>query len=116
MNASLRRTARKYKVVNYTGMDTIEPECEFDGITDIWYDETIHYDPDYVFEEDYDDDDEDTELDDEDQETMTPRRTLRNYKVINYTGMDTIEPECEFDYITDIWHDETIHSDPDYTP
>jgi hypothetical protein len=38
-------------------MDTIEPESKYDGITDIWMDTTIHYDPDYVPSEDEDDDD-----------------------------------------------------------
>lgn len=49
MNAKngLRRSPRKYKKVDYTGMDTIEPESKYDGITDIWKDETIYEDPDY---------------------------------------------------------------------
>jgi hypothetical protein len=34
--------------VDYTGMDTIEPYGEDDGITNIWADETIREDPDYV--------------------------------------------------------------------
>lgn len=45
-----------------------------------------------------------------------PRRTLRNYKKVDYTGMDTIEPESEYDGITNIWADQTIYSDPDYLP
>jgi hypothetical protein len=45
------RPRRNIPRINYTGMDTIEPESEYDGITDIWADETISYDPDYVFEE-----------------------------------------------------------------
>ena len=44
------------------------------------------------------------------------RRTPRNYTEIDYTGMDTIEPLDEYDYITDIWADQTIYEDPDYTP
>lgn len=39
--------------VDYTGMDTIEPQNEYDGITDIWADQTIYEDPDYVPEDDY---------------------------------------------------------------
>jgi len=46
-----RYRRRNIPVVNYTGMDTIEPECEYDGITDIWYDDSYSYDPDYVPEE-----------------------------------------------------------------
>jgi hypothetical protein len=45
---TLRRSKRKVPKVDYTGMDTIEPESEFDGITDIWNDETIYEDPDYI--------------------------------------------------------------------
>ena len=54
------RPKRNIPVVDYTGMDTIEPESEYDNITDIWYDNSIHYDSDYEFQED---DDEDDELD-----------------------------------------------------
>jgi hypothetical protein len=49
------RPRRSVSRVDYTGMDTIEPESEFDGITDIWYDLTVDEDPDYVFEEEYED-------------------------------------------------------------
>ena len=45
---TVRRSPRNIRRVNYTGMDTIEPWDEFDGITNIWADETIYYDPDYV--------------------------------------------------------------------
>ena len=51
------RPRRNIKQVDYTGMDTIEPENEFDGITNIWYDTTIREDPDYEYE------DEDEDLD-----------------------------------------------------
>ena len=47
-----KRSRRNIPRVNYAGMDTIEPESEFDGITNIWADLTIYEDPDYVFEED----------------------------------------------------------------
>jgi hypothetical protein len=115
-------TTRRIRI-NYTGMDTVEPECEFDkpsaspyGITDIWADETIYEDPDYVPEDDCDDDDDDdydySELDD-----FTPStRRLRNLPRVDYTGMDTVEPESEFDGITDIWADTTIDEDPDFVP
>ncbi len=50
---------RVRKLVDYTGMDTIEPESEYDGITDIWYDESVWYDSDYVPDEDEEDEDDD---------------------------------------------------------
>ena len=238
---TVRRSPRNIRRVDYTGMDTIEPECEFDGITNIWADETIHYDPDYVpphynhktsknetksttylaplydpkdiergtnnietkfsitmqnFMNDYDNTTSllrrisiirrmykfintflpmllniDTkkyikftcimyekmisleadiktlqefisshdkhlatnlfsvfsrtrqlfepyisaEKNNARKNTYNTRR-LRNIPPVNYRGMDTIEPECEFDGITDIWFDTTIHEDPDYTP
>ena len=46
------RPKRNIPRVDYTGMDTIEPCDEYDGITDIWEDISIHYDPDYNPEED----------------------------------------------------------------
>lgn len=48
-----RRSAPR---VNYTGLDTIEPECEDDHITNIWEDLTREEDSDYEYEQDYDDD------------------------------------------------------------
>lgn len=53
---------RVRKVVSYVGMDTIEPENEYDGITDIWADTTISYDPDYIPSDDEDDEDDDEEI------------------------------------------------------
>ena len=47
------------------------------------------------------------------QENMRPRR---NVPRVNYTGMDSVEPECDDDGITDIWADETIEKDPNYEP
>ena len=44
------------------------------------------------------------------------RRSRRNIPVVNYTGMDSIEPESEYDGITDIWQDKTLKSDPNYNP
>jgi hypothetical protein len=46
------------KFVDYTGMDTVEPYDEYDGITNIWLDTKFFADPDYEFEEDEEDDDE----------------------------------------------------------
>lgn len=51
-------TKRKRTPVDYTGMDAIEPESEYDGITNIWYDNSIWYDSDYDPEEEEEDDDE----------------------------------------------------------
>jgi len=50
------------------------------------------------------------------ENTTNLRRTARRYKKVNYAGMDTIEPECEYDFITNVWHDETIETDPDWLP
>jgi len=47
--------------------------------------------------------------------TSIRSRPRRNIPRINYTGMDTIEPESEYDGITNIWADQTIDEDPDYT-
>jgi hypothetical protein len=43
-------------------------------------------------------------------------RPRRNIPRVSYVGMDTLEPESEFDGITDIWADPTIDEDPDYVP
>ena len=53
-----QRPRRYIQRVDYTGMDSIEPESELDGITNIWEDLTIKEDPDYEFEEDHDDEEE----------------------------------------------------------
>jgi hypothetical protein len=55
-----RYPKRSIKPVNYTGMDTIEPEDKYDGITNIWADQTIYWDSDYVDEDEDDDKDDDT--------------------------------------------------------
>ena len=47
---------RNKKVVNYTGMDTIELINEYDAITNIWADKTVDEDPDYEYGTDKDDD------------------------------------------------------------
>jgi hypothetical protein len=52
------RPKRNCAQIDYTGMDTIEPLSEYDGITNIWADTTIYEDPDYepsAFEEEDDD-------------------------------------------------------------
>lgn len=182
---SLRRTPRNYTEIDYTGMDTIEPFDEYDYITNIWADQTIYEDPDYIPEEEDTVDEPDVadpepevpsaelkvpwtvaapsaepkmpsqeELRQEwrlqrqlagiggeaglkaaakarelyialldaavPEELRTPlirmRRTRRKYKKVDYTGMDTIEPESDYDGITNIWADKTINEDPDYVP
>lgn len=113
------RPRRNIPDVNYTGMDTIEPEDEFDGITDIWFDATIEEDSDYEFEEDEDDEDEDDEDEDdeEDEENKWAKihpelstqenselkqyvshlvehhRVRRNVARVNYAGMDMSEED-----------------------
>ena len=46
-------------------------------------------------------------------ETTRPRRLIPR---VNYTGMDCIEPESEYDGITDIWADNSKYVDSDYEP
>ena len=59
----------------------------------------------YEYESEYESNDE------SDDESKT--RSSRN---VNYTGMDTIEPESEYDGITDIWAEQSNASDSDYEP
>lgn len=47
---------------------------------------------------------------------ITTGRLKRNQKIVDYTGMDTIEPLNKYDTITNIWEDTTIYEDPDYQP
>lgn len=105
------RPRRNIPRVNYTGMDTIEPESEFDGITDIWFDLTLSEDPDYEFEEDEDDEEQDEddhespvwikihpELSSEEKMELKEHvsqlveegkvRVRRNVAHVNYAGMD----------------------------
>ena len=57
------KSTRKRLPVDYTGMDTVEPLNEYDGITNIWADTTKYTDPDYVYESDEDEsEDEDEKL------------------------------------------------------
>lgn len=101
------RPRRNIPRVNYTGMDTIEPESEFDGITDIWFDLTESEDPDYEFEEDEDDKEEPkwakihpelsaeekTELKQHLVKLVDHHRVRRNVARVNYTGMDMSEED-----------------------
>jgi hypothetical protein len=48
------------------------------------------------------------------QEDSVTKRPRRNIPVVDYTGMDTLEPCDEYDGITDIWYDE--NKDSDYNP
>lgn len=104
-----QRPRRNIKRVNYTYMDTIEPECEHDGITDIWFDLTLSEDPDYKFEEDEDDEEEDrtrwakihpelsaeekTELKQHLTKLVEHHRVRRNISRVNYAGMDVSEED-----------------------
>jgi hypothetical protein len=40
--------------------------------------------------------------------------TKRIRKFVDYTGMDTIEPYDKYPFITNIWLDTTVFTDPDY--
>jgi hypothetical protein len=53
------------------------------------------------------------DINEEDSKVSRPRR---NIPVVDYTGMDTIELESEYDCITDIWYDQTKTYDSDYNP
>ena len=110
------RILRNINRVNYTGMDSIEPENEFDGITDIWADLTINEDPNYEEEDDEDEDDEDEEdeiveakatssvvhpeLTTEEKSelkdhlsSLSKIREKRNIPRVNYAGMDMNEED-----------------------
>lgn len=107
-----QRPRRNIKRVNYTYMDTIEPECEGDGITDIWFDLTLSEDPDYEFEEDEDDEEEEeedrtrwakihpelsaeekTELKQHLTKLVDHHRVRRSVARVNYAGMDMSEED-----------------------
>ena len=57
---------RQRRVVDYTGMDTVEPLNKYDVITDIWEDTTLYEDPDYEYETDNDDNENEDESENED--------------------------------------------------
>ena len=63
------KETRSKPIINYAGMDTIEPLNELDAITNIWMDDTIDEDPDYEYESD-EDEDEDEEFEDEEFEEL----------------------------------------------
>lgn len=106
-----QRPRRNIKRVNYTYMDTIEPECEDDGITDIWADLTLNEDPDYEFEEDEEDEEEEEdlrrwvkvhpELSVEEKNELKQHlaklvdhhRVRRSVARVNYAGMDMNEDD-----------------------
>jgi hypothetical protein len=129
------RPRRNIARVDYTGMDTIEPECEFDEITDIWADLTIQEDPDYEFEEDEDNEEEDDEDDEDDEEEdeevynfakihpelttkekyeikqhltqlVQHNRVKRNVPRVNYTGMDMNEEDIGQIHVNKRWFED----------
>lgn len=101
------RPRRNVPRVDYTGMDSIEPETECDGITDIWVDESLWYDSDYNPDDDLtdDDDDDDDFMFTNQFVTVRPHnrgakiqpvvrgRNSRNIKQVNYCGMDMTEDD-----------------------
>ena len=80
---NLRRSSRNIKKVDYTGMDTIEPESEYDGFTNIYADETIYEDPDYQpFEDEEDEEDEDLEAEDLEDEPVVEHVTRNHIRFV----------------------------------
>jgi len=125
------RPRRNIKRVNYTGMDTIEPESEYDGITNIWTDLyiwtdlSIYKDPDYVFEEDEDDSEDEEDQKDEYNSEIHPElsteekteikqhmnkiahnRVRRNLPPVNYAGMDMNEEDEGQIYTNKRWFED----------
>ena len=120
-----QRPRRNIKRVDYTGMDSIEPECEF---TDIWFDTTIEEDPDYEFEEDEDDeDDEDDEVEHQIRfarvhpelsteeknelkehlsQLVDNHRVRRNVAHVNYAGMDMNEEDVGQIHVNKRWFED----------
>lgn len=103
-----QRPRRNVPRIDYTGMDCIEPESEFDKITNIWADQTIEEDPDYVFEEDEEDQDDEefmqkvkpelsteekSELKQHLSQLVDSHRIRRNVARVNYAGMDMNEED-----------------------
>jgi hypothetical protein len=95
-NNVVGRPKRNIPRVDYTGMDTIEPESENDGITNIWYDNSIHYDDDYV-NDNVEDDDEDDELDFCDDEDDNSEYIV-----------DNVDDDADEQFVSD------YYNDPDY--
>ena len=100
------RPKRNIPVVDYTGMDTIEPESEDDGITNIWYDNSIHYDSDYEFEED---DDEDDELD-----SWVDEDSNDDDSEYNLSDDEEFEDDHVLDFCDDDYAEESEEDDDDY--
>lgn len=116
------RPRRNIKRVDYTGMDTIEPESEYDGITDIWADLTLSEDPDYEFEEDEDDEEEDrtrwtkihpelsaeekTELKQHLAKLVDHHRVRRSIARVNYAGMDMNKDDEGLFYVSKRWFED----------
>ena len=65
------------------------------------------------YESEYESDDESEYESDDETDDDSKTRSSRN---VDYTGMDTIEPESEYDGITDIWAEQSNASDSDYEP
>jgi hypothetical protein len=94
------RPKRNIRIVNYIGMDTIEPRDENENI---WTDYSIYEDPDYIYEEEDEDEEEyeeyegeyeEYEEDNEDEEeNISSTRQKRNIKRVNYSGMDIGEED-----------------------
>lgn len=76
--------------VDYTGMDSIEPEDEYDGITNIWADLTLEEDPDYKFEDEEEVYKENKHIQQQIQEFISTR-PKRNIPRVNYSGMEDDE-------------------------
>lgn len=91
------RPKRNIPRVDYTGMDTIEPESKFDGMTDIWYDESIHFDDDYIpNDEEEDDEDDESDLCTEDND--------------DDVDCGDVDDNADEQFVSD------YYNDPDYCP
>jgi len=73
------RPKRNCAQIDYTGMDTVEPFNEYDGITNIWADQTVDEDPDYEYDTDEDDTDEDEEENCLEEEEFVVERVSSNH-------------------------------------
>lgn len=114
LNLGSARPRRNIQRVDYTGMDSIEPVCKYDGITNIWAVLSVEEDPDYIYEEDEEDEEEyfdddykckysviHPELSDKEKLELKQhlkqlegtRRSQRNIARVNYAGMDMNEDD-----------------------
>lgn len=127
-NSKSHRPRRNIPRVDYTGMDTIEHECEFDGITNIWSDLTIQEDPDYDFEEDEEDEEDEDQYEDDKSKwakiypelssqektelknhlfnLVEHHRVKRNVPKVNYAGMDMNEEDDGQIHISKRWFED----------